>query len=308
MSGPRIVSLLPGATELVAELGALDRLVGRSHECDFPARAASVAVMTRPRVDAAKPSADLHQDAVRLIEGALSVFEVDAAALRSARPDVILTQHQCEACAVSEQDLAAALADWTGTRPTVVSTAPDTLEAVWESFTTIGDALDLGQAARTLATRSRSRVAGLSARAEMAKRPAVACIEWIDPPMIAGNWVPEMVTAAGGAALMAEPGAHSAFTALAAIAEADADAFIFMPCGFDLPRTVSEAQDFLTRPEIAGLRAVREGALWAVDGNAYFNRPGPRLVDSVEILADILHPDRFASGLKGTGWAPIRVA
>lgn len=302
----RIVSLLPSATEVVAALGMSGNLVGRSHECDYPAQVAEVPVMTRARINPAKPSRGLHRQVSKLITKALSVFEVDAEALRRARPDVILTQHQCEACAVSEADLNAALASWTGSKPLVVSLAPETLDQVWESFGTLGEALDLGWAGRELAERARERVEIISVRgAALDPKPALACVEWIDPPMIAGNWVPELVTAAGGLPVMAEKGQHSEFTTLAKIAKADPDGLIFMPCGFDLARTLEEAKAFLARPTVAKMRAVKQGRLWAVDGNAYFNRPGPRLITSLEILAEILNPGAFNFSREGTAWAAM---
>lgn len=300
---PRIVSLLPSATEIVAALGLTGQLVGRSHACDFPAEVEHVPVLTRARIDPAKPSRAIHRHVSKLIASALSVFEVDAERLRAARPDVILTQHQCEACAVSEQDLADALAAWTGGQPKVVSLAPATLPAVWDSFAAVGDALDLGWAGRELSERARERVEIISHRlAGAAEGPRVACVEWYDPPMIAGNWVPDLVAAARGRTVLATSGEHAAPTTLGKIADSDADAMVLMPCGFDLARTVAEGRDFLARPSIARTRPVRADRVWAVDGNAYFNRPGPRLVTSVEILAEILHPELFNAGYEGTGW------
>ena len=306
MTGPRIVSLLPSATEIIVALGQGDRLVGRSHECDFPEQVIAVPSVTRARLDPAKPSRALHRNVSKLIERALSVFEVDADRLRAVRPDVIVTQHQCAACAVTEADLTAALETWTGTRPKIVSLAPNTLGEVWDSFGDLGDALDLGWAGRELAERARERAEILGQRAAgLDSRPTVACIEWFDPPMIAGNWVPEMVEIAGGTPVLAEPGAHSDFTTLAAIAEADADAMVLMPCGFSLERTRSEGRTFVARPTLAKTRAIREGRVWAVDGNAFFNRPGPRLVASIEILAGILHPAAFNFVGNGTAWSRL---
>ena len=300
---PRIVSLLPSATEIVAALGLAGQLVGRSHECDFPPEVEPVPALTRARIDPAKPSRAIHRDVSRLIASALSVFEVDAERLRAARPDVILTQHQCEACAVTEQDLADALAKWTGRTPTVISLAPATLTEVWGSFAAVGDALDLGWAGRELSERARERVEIISERlADAAEGPRVACVEWYDPPMIAGNWVPDLMAAARGRTVLATGGQHAGATTLGKIAAADADAMVLMPCGFDLSRTVAEGRDFLARPSIARTRAARNGRVWAVDGNAYFNRPGPRLVTSVEILAEILHPALFNAGYEGIAW------
>ena len=303
---PRIVSLLPSATEIVAALGVADRLVGRSHECDFPPEVAAVPALTRPRIDPAKPSRAIHRDVSKLIGAALSVFEVDLERLRAARPDIILTQHQCEACAVTEQDLADALAEWTGGKPRVVSLAPSTLAGVWGSFATVGDALDLGWAGRELSEHARERVGIIYERLGGAQeRPRVACIEWLDPPMIAGNWIPDMVNAAGGRPVLAESGAHAARTTLAKIVDSAPDVMILMPCGFDLSRAVSEGRDFVARPSIARSRAARQEKIWAVDGNGYFNRPGPRLVSSVEILAEILHPDLFNAGYQGKVWEKL---
>lgn len=304
--GPRIVSLLPSATEIVAAIGLAGNLVGRSHECDFPTDIAHVPVMTQPRINPAKPSRGIHRDVAKLIARALSVFEVDAERLRAAKPDIILTQHQCEACAVTEKDLSAALAKWTGSAPRIVSLAPSTLRQVWNSFATVGDALDLGWAGRELAERARERVEIIAERVPPPKeRPKIACIEWLAPPMIAGNWIPDLVDAAGGRPVLAKSGAHAAATTLGKIAEAGADGIVLMPCGFDLARTVAEGREFMARPSMAKTRAARQGKVWAVDGNAFFNRPGPRLVSSVEILTEILHPHLFNAGYEGKSWASL---
>lgn len=303
---PRIVSLLPSATEIVAALGLAGQLVGRSHDCDFPPEIGHLPVLTRARVDRAKPSRAIHRHVSKLIGSALSVFEVDAERLRAVRPDIILTQHQCEACAVTEQDLTDALAKWTGRTPTVISLAPATLNEVWDSFATVGNALDLGWAGRELSEHARERVGIISHRlGPTRERPRVACVEWLDPPMMAGNWVPDLVAAAGGRAVLAKSGDHAVTTTLGKIVEAGADAMVLMPCGFDLARTLAEGRAFVARPSIARTRAVRGGRVWAVDGNAYFNRPGPRLVTSVEILTEILHPELFNAGYQGDAWEPL---
>lgn len=306
MRAPRIVSLLPSATEVVAALGVANALVGRSHACDFPPEVAAVPVVTRPRIAPARPSRRIHGDVSRLIGTALSVFEVDAERLRALRPDIIFTQHQCEACAVTEKDLTAALAEWTGAAPAVVSLAPATLAQVWDSFGAVGEALDLGWAGRELAARARERVEVIAERVQPGRtRPAVACVEWLDPPMIAGHWVPDIVAAAGGRAVLAKRGAKAEPTTLREIAAAAADAMVLMPCGFDLARTIEEGRRFIARPSIARTQAVRGGRIWATDGNAYFNRPGPRLVTSVEMLTEILHPDLFNAGYQGTAWETL---
>lgn len=303
---PRIVSLLPSATEVVAAIGLGGALVGRSHECDYPPGLDAVPIVTRPRIDPAKPSRGLHRNVSKLIAKALSVFEVDAERLRALRPDVILTQHQCTACAVTEDDLAAALAEWTGAAPRIVSVAPTTLKEVWASFGVIGDALDHGWAGRELAERARERVSIIDERAPaLDSRPTVAAIEWLDPPMIAGNWVPDLIVTAGGTPVLAKSGEHSAFIALKDIAAANPEMLVLMPCGFDLSRTEAEGAGFLARKTVARMPAVREGRVWATDGSAYFNRPGPRLVTSIEILSEILHPEAFNFGHEGSGWRKL---
>lgn len=306
MHKPRIVSLLPSATEIVAALGLGTNLVGRSHACDFPIEVRQIPSMTRPRVNALKPSRTLHRNVTKLIEKVLSVFEVDAERLRAAKPDFIITQHQCEACAVTEKDLADALAKWTGSKPTIISLAPTKLSEVWASFGTVGEMMDLGWAGRELAEQARERVQVIAERAPPLKdRPTVACVEWLDPPMIAGNWIPDLVVAAGGRPVMAKSGQHAESTTLGKIAEASADAMVLMPCGFDLERTMTEGREFLARPSMAKTRSVRDGRVWAVDGNAYFNRPGPRLMTSVEILTEILNPGLFNVGYQGIGWESL---
>ncbi len=306
MRAPRIVSLLPSATEIVAALGLTERLVGRSHACDYPAEIVHVPSMTRPRVDPARPSRGLHRNVRKLVEKALSVFEVDAERLRAARPDVILTQHQCATCAVTEKDLEAALAELTGAAPRIVSLAPTTLKQVWATFGVVGETLDIRWAGRELAERARERVEVIAERVPALKdRPTIACVEWLDPPMIASYWVPEVVAAAGGRPVLATAGEHAAPTTLGKIAEAGADALMLMPCGFDLQRTVAEGRAFMARPSMAKTRAARAGKVWALDGNAYFNRPGPRLVTSVEILTEILHPGLFNAGYQGSGWEKL---
>jgi iron complex transport system substrate-binding protein len=306
VAGPRIVSLLPSTTEIVAALGMLPNLVGRSHACDYPADVSRVPVMTRPRVDPLKPSRRIHKDIQEQIRKALSVFEVDAERLKAAKPDIILTQNQCSVCAVHEDQLADAVSTWTGRTPTILSLAPDRLDDVWADFGRVGDALDIGWAGRELTNRARERVEILAARmAEREERPRVASVEWFDPPMTAGNWIPDLVSAAGAEPVGAEAGNHSPPIKLKDLAALDPDGMILMPCGFDLARTVEEAAPFLARDTVARMRAVREGRIWMVDGNAYFNRPGPRLITSLEILVEILHPGLFNFSHEGTGWTKL---
>ena len=304
MTKPRIVSLLPAATEIVAALGALELLVGRSHACDFPPAVEKLPALTRPRIDPLQPGAVLDRQVRAILEAALSVYQVDADALRRLQPDIVLTQTLCAACAVQPDDLVAALQDWTGTQPVIIALSATRLDAVYADMTDIAAALGRRLVGEALVTRIGARFAGVSARITPHRPVRVAVIEWLDPPMAGGNWLPELVEIAGGEALLARAGAHSSWLTPGALAAADPDMLLLTPCGFTLARICAEAPGFLARQEIATLRAVREGRVFALDGNAYFNRPGPRLADSAEILAEILHPpdvNRF----EGQAWTRV---
>lgn len=300
---PRIVSLLPGATEIIAALGATDALVGRSHECDFPSHVAALPVCTALKRPLSGDSAALHRDITALIEQALGIYRVDADLLKTLKPDVIVTQSQCEVCAVSEGDLRAALGDWLGTPPEVVSLSPATIVDVAESFRTIATAIGRPADGDVLADSLLLRIADLRMRtASLVDHPRVATIEWIDPLMTAGNWVPELIEAAGGVSLFGAAGEHSPWLDWEAFVASDPDVVVAMPCGFDLERAATETARLAERNSWNELRAVCAGRAAAVDGNRYFNRPGPRLADSAEILAEIFHPAVFDFGHRGDGW------
>jgi len=300
----RIVSLLPSATEIACALGFQGHLVGRSHECDYPPGVRTLPVLTRARLDATQASQTIDTRVRELVRSGTSIYEVDAERLRELSPDVILTQEQCEVCAASPRDLEAALADWLGRPPQLISLAPQSLREVWNDLSTVAHALGAPERAKQLTARLEARVAAVAERAGRSHpRPRVACIEWIDPLMAAGNWVPELVALAGGSDVLGTAGAHSPWLAPEALAGADPDVVVVLPCGFDLARTRTELAPHLARPPWSGLRAVREGRVFVTDGNQYFNRPGPRLVESLEILAEIFHPGEFAPAHHETGWA-----
>ncbi|HEY4134342.1 MAG TPA: cobalamin-binding protein [Alphaproteobacteria bacterium] len=300
---PRVVSLLPSAAEIVAALGGLDLLVGRSHECDYPPAVAALPACTHLQRPLAGDSAAIHRSVMETIEQALSVFAVDAEALRALKPDLIVTQSQCDVCAVAESDLRAALADWLGAPPAVVSLAPATLAEVADSFRQVAAALGRPAAGEALAQALAARLAAVARRVQGLAQPRVATLEWLSPLMTAGNWVPELIATAGGENLFGAAGAHSPWLEWADVAQADPDVIVVMPCGFDLEKSTAEAAAAL--PALKGwrdLRAVRAGRVAVVDGNRFFNRPGPRLADSAEILAEIFHPQAAAFGHEGDGW------
>ncbi len=309
---PRIVSLLPAATEIVARLGLRENLVGRSHECDEPADVAALPALTAARIDAAAPSRAIH-DQVTEVGRALGVlssqsqagtachtgasaalFTLDGDTLAALKPDLILTQAACDVCAISAADVEAAVRK-AGVDTRVLSLSPVTLADLFSDILAVGKATGRLAQARELVARLRARIDSLACRVEtLPDRPRVAVIEWLDPPMAAGNWVPEMVRLAGGVDVLGRAGDHSHWITWDDVAAADPDVVILVPCGFTLDRVVAEAHSAAVRPHLEKLRACREGKVFAIDGHHLFNRPGPRLVDSLEVLAEVLHSGRFA--------------
>lgn len=304
----RIVSLLPGSTEIVCALGLEERLVGRSHECDFPTSVRGLPSCTEARLDAGAPSREIDRSVKALVCDGLSVYRVDADRLRALRPDLILTQQQCEVCAVTPRDLQDALSAWLDHPPRVLSLSPLTLADVFLDIERVAEAARVPAAGRRLVDELTERVTAVGERSGDVPRPRVACLEWIDPPMADGNWLPELVSIAGGRSSLGRPGRHSAWTSLDELAAADPDLIVVLPCGFDLARTRAEMQPLAASTGFRALRAVREGRVALADGNQFFNRPGPRLVESLEILAEILHPERFDFGHRGAAWEWLRPA
>lgn len=293
----RVVSLIPSATEIVALLGLTDRLVGRSHECDYPPQVKSLPVCTAPKFNPEGNSAEIHDRVSELLQSALSVYQIETETLAELQPTHILTQAQCEACAVSLHEVEQAVATLTQAQPQIVSLQPNTLADVWADIQQVGKALGVDATDALVPLKQRvDACRAMTAPLPSADRPTVVCIEWIDPLMTAGNWMPELVQLAGGTSLFGVNGKHSSWLEWRDLAIANPDVIIFMPCGFDLDRTQSEVRQ-IQHPQWMELKAVQTGQVYVTDGNQYFNRPGPRLVDSLEILTDILHPDRLQSGL-----------
>ena len=303
MTRPRIASLVPSATEIVAALGHAENVVARSHECDWPPEVARAPACTRARIDASKPSGAIHEEVGALLAAALSLYDLDTDILRAARPTHIVTQDQCDVCAVGLGEVRAAAAAFLEAPVEIVSLAPMRLGDVWGDIARVGKAL--GADARPVCERLQARTDAIAAQARALPPRRVLTVEWTDPPMSAGNWVPEIVALAGGIDTLGAEGRHAPVVSADAVAAADPDVIVLMPCGYDLPRTAADGRALLADAAWAGLRAVRAGEIYATDGNAYFNRPGPRLVESQEILAEILHPAHFDFGHQGTGWARL---
>lgn len=301
----RIVSLLPSATEIVAALGCADRLVGRSHECDFPLGVERLPALTAPRLKLEGLSGEIDRRVKEVLTQALSVYRVDADRLRALAPDVIVTQSQCEVCAVSLPDVEAATCDWTGRAVEIVSLQAEDLAGVWRDVRRVARTLHLDAAGDAVVAEAERRVAMIAAMAQGLRRPTVACVEWLEPLMAAGNWMPELVALAGGRNLFGEAGKHSPWMTWDDLLNADPEVILVLPCGFDLPRNRAEIGVLTGDPRWPRLAAVRAGQVYLTDGNQFFNRPGPRLVESLEILAEILHPGVFAFGHRGQAWEPL---
>lgn len=306
MASPRIVSLLPSATELAVAVGRGPDLVGRSHECDFPPFVEALPVCTATKLEKGLTSRQIEDRVREIVRQGLSVYEVHAERLRALKPDVILTQSQCAVCAVTPADLEESLEDWIGSPPVLLSLAPDTLEDVWADLRRVGDAAGARAAADRSVELLQQRLSDLTKRgAGRGWRPRVACIEWIDPVMAAGNWVPELVQAAGGEPLFAAVGQHSPWLDWGELLAADPDVIVFMPCGYRIAQTLADLPALTRRPGWGDLQAVRSGRIYAADGHHYFNRPGPRLVESAEILAGIIDHAGGGTAAPGERWRVI---
>jgi len=299
----RIVSLLPSATEIICALGAEAQLVGVSHECDFPASVRHLPVLTSARIDSSRSSRDIDAAVRVVIRDALSIYAVDEARLAALAPDLIVTQDLCEVCAVSLDDVRAAVAKLAHRESVdIVSLSPTRLGDVLGDIERVAIALglvDRGAAVRADLERRIQRVADRASATS--RRPRVATLEWIDPIMIGGTWMPELIELAGGAALFATAGSPAPTVTVEQLAAAEPEVVVVKPCGFDLARSLQE------RAIIE--RIVPRGArVYLTDGNAYFNRPGPRLVESLEILAACVHPEAFGDFAREHAKDIIRLA
>ncbi|HEX8489932.1 MAG TPA: cobalamin-binding protein [Chthoniobacterales bacterium] len=305
-NSPRIISLLPSATEIVAALGFGDHLVGRSHECDFPPGVEGLPICSSTKVPADGTSYEIDERVKQIVAEGLSVYRVDADRLGRLRPDLILTQTQCAVCAVTPRDLEQALCAWTGAQPAIVSLEPNDLADVWNDIRRVAEALGVPDRAEKLIGGLTERLAAIRAQArEATSRPGVGAIEWLGPLMAGGNWMPELIEIAGGRSLFAKAGEHSNWLDWAVLVQADPEVILLLPCGFKIAQTIRDLNLLTDNPAWADLRAVREGRVYVIDGHHYFNRPGPRLVESAEIVAEVLHPDRFSFGHRGAGWIAI---
>lgn len=296
----RIVSLLASGTELVCALGAGEQLVGRSHECDHPQWVTALPVLSRPTFDVTGPSGEIDRRVREKLRAGQPLYQVDEAALAALRPDVVITQTHCEVCAVSRPS------DPPGTplrRERAVALRTGTLAGVLAGFQEIADLIGRRDEGLRLVAAAHSRIERWRAATAALPRPGLVCLEWTDPPFPMGNWGPELVALAGGQDLLAGPaGAHSRAVSWDAVLAADPEVLVVAPCGFTLERAAGELPQLAARPGWRDLRAVRTGRVHVADGNLYFNRSGPSLFESIDILAEILHPGVFPVRFEGAAW------
>ena len=295
------MSLVPAGTEIAYALGSGDDLVAVTHDCDYPPAARALPRVTSSTIAPGSDGFAIDAQVRAAVQRGESTFHLDASALAAARPDVLLGQTLCAVCAVTVAQLPAAM----DPAPAVVPLDGQSLEGIFADIARVGDALHRVDRARALVAQLRSRISRVERHVEDAARPGVVCLEWLAPLFNAGHWVPEQVANAGGDDLLGTPLVPSIDVPFGRLLVADPEYLFLMPCGFDADRALDEARVLVERPEWSELRAVRAGHVWALDGNAYFSRPGPRVVDGIELLASLLHPDRVVAP---AGTRAIRLA
>ncbi|WP_207535012.1 cobalamin-binding protein [Desertivirga arenae] len=303
MSSKKIVSLLPSSTEIIYALGLEEQLVGRSHECDFPEAVKALPECSSALIEEGGTSREIDTIVRQSVADALSVYKVDADLLRKLSPDVIITQAQCEVCAVSLTDVEKAIGDDLNRAVEVISLSPETLDQILSDIATVAQKLEVQERGKNLIEELEERRDLIKHKLKFVEsKPKVACIEWLDPLMTAGNWTPELIEIAGGVPVLAITGSHSPYIKPEDLVEANPDIIVVAACGFSIERSLQEISLLMQLPGWNELEAVKNNKLFIADGNHYFNRPGPRIIDTIEILAEIINPKQFIFGYEGQGW------
>lgn len=287
----RIVSLLPSSTEILCALGLRERLVGVSHECDYPAEVIGLPTLTEPKLNPHGLSGEIDTRVRQLAQEGLSIYRIKTERLQSLQPDLIVTQDQCQVCAVSLPEVEDAVRCFLTPGVKVVSLKPQRLGDIWEDLRQVARATEQEEIAEEVLRGLKRRLWKLEQQTRHLPRPRVACLEWLDPLIAAGNWVPELLAIAGGEYELTGTGEHSPVMTWDALVAYQPEVLVLMPCGFPIAQTQRELPALMAQPQWHRLPAVQTNRVFIVDGNAYLNRPGPRIVDSTEILAAILHPD-----------------
>ncbi len=297
---PRIASLLASGTEIAAALGAAGDLIGVSHECDYPSSIRALPVLTKAKVNPHLPSNEIHRDVQTVMLTALSLYDVDSEKLEALKPDVIITQEQCKVCAVSLDDVRQTISKLVRQQVDIVSLNPTCLDEIFQDVRRVAEALGKSKDGEQLVASMHARLDAVTASVKnLAAKPSVVFIEWIDPIFAGGNWMPELIARAGGVSLLGEAGAHSSVYTLQDLMEVNPDVIVIAPCGFKLKQTKKDLHLLTEKPEWKTLNAVKAGQVWLADGNEFFNRSGPRIVESATMLAAMLHPQHFERNLSG---------
>jgi len=299
----KIVTLIPSATEIVAFLGEKDSIVGRSHECDYPQDLNKIKKLTSPKINVDGTSGEIHKQINTILENSLSVYKVDIKELKKLEPDVVITQAHCEVCAVSLAEVEEIVAKHLNEKTKIISLQPNTLGEVFDDIKKVAEGLNLDKVTTEgLIKPLEQRVKNIQIKS-LKKKKTVACIEWIDPLMAAGNWIPEMVKISGGEDVFGKSGKDSHWITFDEIKNYDPEVIIFLPCGYNIEKTKEEVENLLIKEtKWSNLKAFKDKDLFIVDGNQFFNRPGPRLVESLEIFAEIIHPNLFNFNHQQSGW------
>ena len=300
----KIVTLIPSATEIVAFLGMKDSIVGRSHECDYPKDLKNIIKLTSPKINIEGSSSEIHQQINKILENSLSVYKVDIEELKKLEPDVVITQAHCEVCAVSLSEVEEIVTNHLNEKTKIISLQPNTLKEIFEDFYRVSRGLNLEKVnTENLIKPLKNKLENIEILGARQKRYKVACIEWIDPLMAAGNWIPEMVKISGGEDIFGKKGKDSHWIKFDEIKKKDPDIIIFLPCGYDINKTTNEVKKLFDKEaKWKNLKAYKNNKIFIVDGNQFFNRPGPRIIESLEIFAEIIHPDIFNFNHKFEGW------
>ena len=302
MAATKIITLIPSATEIISFLGLDSQLVGVSHECDFPEKVKSLKKLTKTDIKTNVSSYNIHLQIEKILENSLSVYKVDENSLKYLNPDVIITQDQCNVCAVNLSQVKKVTSSYLNKEVDIISLQPKSFKNIFENIEYVAKKLNVFNALnKNKINKLFHRISDVRQKKKSFKN--VICIEWCNPLMAAGNWIPDMVKIAGGNELFGINNKNSHWIDFKSVRDFNPEVIIFMPCGYNLLQTQRDvASLFENNVNWKNLSAYKNKKLYLVDGNQYFNRPGPRIVDSLEILAEIFNPDVFNYGYKGSGW------
>lgn len=298
----RVLSLLSSTTEIVYALGCEDQLVGRSHECDYPHAVMTLPICTKPKFNVDGSSIEVDRQVKSILQNALSVYYINEDLLKELKPDIILTQSQCEVCAVSEKDVKSVVENITGINPDIISVEPNSVKDIFKDIKIIAEALNVVDKGADLIDFMKNRIRSLKKSYDDKSELTVAAIEWIDPLMAAGNWVPELIEIAGGVNLFGEAGKHSPWMEYKDLIEKDPHTIIIMPCGYNIQKSIIEIDSLIKQKDWKEINAVQNDKVYITDGNQFFNRPGPRIIESLEILIEIFHNDKTDFKHIDSGW------